>query len=107
MIRNIKIFHLLSVLERKHGIFELDPACRAILEIMTLREVEGLETCAEDFISGSQMSRATVYRKIRLLKSNGSLAEAWSNRRLLYSVGDNVKQFCEELSLTAAQGLPS
>ena len=104
MIRNIRLFHFLSIIERKHGIFYLDTACRALLEIATQREIAGLETSAEDFIQGSEMSRATVYRKIRLLKTNGSLTETWSDRQLVYSVGENVRQFCDELFSTTETG---
>jgi len=104
MSRNIRLFHFLSIIERKHGIFYLDTACRALLEIATQREIAGLETSAEDFIQGSEMSRATVYRKIRLLKDNGSLIETWSERQLVYNVGENVRQFCDELFTSAQSG---
>ena len=93
----IRLYHLLSIVERKHGLFELDPPCRSLLDIVTQREIAGIETTAEDLVGGSDLSRATVYRKIKLLKTNGSLVESWSGRNLIYHIGENIKAFCDEI----------
>ena len=48
----IRLFHLLSIIERKHGLAELDPPCRSLLDIVTQREIAGIETTAEDLVGG-------------------------------------------------------
>ena len=88
----------LMALERKHGLFELDATCRALVETVFERELRGETTVAEDLIGASDMSRATVYRKIKALTENGALVEVWSDHRLTYIIGTNVREFCNEIS---------
>ena len=97
MFEKIKIFHLLSIIERKHRIFDLDSGCRSLLDVVIQRELRGEKTVSEDLIQSSDMSRATVYRKIHFLKENGALVEVWSDHKLTYVVGANVKNFCEDI----------
>eukprot|EP01037_Dinobryon_pediforme_P011869 gene11869-11957_t len=89
-------------LERKHGLFELDATCRALVETVFERESRGETTVAEDLIEASDMSRATVYRKIKTLTENGALVEAWADHRLTYVIGANVREFCNEIAVKEA-----
>ena len=103
MFEQIRLFHLLSVIERKHRIFELDSSCRALLDIVIQRELSGRTTVAEDLMAGSDMSRATVYRKIHSLKQNGALVEMWLDQKLTYGVGANVRDFCSEINTLSSK----
>ena len=102
MLDKIKIFHLLSILERKHRLFDLDSGCRSLLDVVVQRELKGERTVSDDLIQVSDMSRATVYRKIHFLKENGALVEQWYDQKLTYIVGTNVKEFCEEIATIVA-----
>lgn len=98
MNENLRFFHLLSVIERKHGLSELDAAARSILDLVIEREVKGERTTASDLISAATISRASVYRKISELKARGCIKESWDDYQLVYSAGDGVSAIYDELS---------
>lgn len=98
MNENLRFFHLLSVIERKHGLSELDAAARSILDLIIEREVKGERTTAGDLIAAATISRASVYRKIGELKARGCIKESWNDYQLVYSAGEGVAAIYEELS---------
>ena len=98
MNENLRFFHLLSVIERKHGLSELDAAARSILDLVIEREVNGQRTTAGDLIEAASISRASVYRKIGELKSRGCIKESWDDYQLVYSAGEGVAAIYEEIS---------
>ena len=98
MNENLRFFHLLSVIERKHGLSELDAAARSILDLVIEREVKGERTTAGDLIGAATISRASVYRKIGELKSRGCIKESWDDYQLVYSAGDGISDIYTELN---------
>jgi hypothetical protein len=98
MNENLRFFHLLSVIERKHGLSELDAAARSILDLVIERQVKGERTTAGDLISAATISRASVYRKIGELKSRGCINESWDDYQLVYSAGDGISDIYAELN---------
>jgi len=98
MNENLRFLHLLSVIERKHGLSELDAAARSILDLVVERQVKGQRTTAGDLIEAATISRASVYRKIGELKARGCIKEGWDDYQLVYSAGDGVAAIYDELS---------
>lgn len=99
MNEKLRFFHLLSVIERKHGLSELDAAARSILDLIIEREVKGERTTAGDLIGVATISRASVYRKIGELKMRGCIKESWNEYQLVYTAGDGLAAIYEDLRL--------
>lgn len=98
MNENLRFFHLLSIIERKHGLSDLDAAARSILDLVIERQVKGERTTAGDLIGSAAISRASVYRKIAELKARGCVKESWDDYQLVYSAGEGVSAIYDEVS---------
>eukprot|EP01037_Dinobryon_pediforme_P011906 gene11905-11998_t len=94
----LRLLNLISIIERKHEVNELDPLSRAIINIVTERELDGRMSTAEDIYNLANVSKATVYRRIGTLISNGSLMETWKNQKLTYQIGNKMKAFSVDMA---------
>ena len=93
----LRLLNLLSILERKHDIAQLDPSSRAIFNIVVERAIAGQSSTAEDIIAVAPVSRASVYRKLNALKDNGSLVEVWLDQRMTYVVGSKMNNYVNDV----------
>ena len=94
----LRLLNLISIIERKHLVNELDPLSRAIIGIVTERELAGQVSTAEDIYSLANVSKATVYRRIGSLISNGCLVEIWKSQKLTYQIGPKMTSFSADMA---------
>ena len=87
MVQDRKLFELISIIARRHGLSELDPPSRRLLDCIIERETKTQLTTARDLIEETQLSRALVYRKLSDLKSCGWITENWVDFKLCYLAG--------------------
>ena len=99
----LNFFHMLSAVQKKHGLSDLDPTARAILDLIVERELAGLTTNASEIIAQSTVSQATVYRKIAERKANGSIIEDYRAYQLCYVASDKIKMLSEDLQNLLAE----
>lgn len=79
-----RLFQMISVIERRHGLTSLDTSSRALLDIIVSRELNGDRTTARDLIEASGFAHAIVYRKLNLLKQKNWIQEYWEDYKLCY-----------------------
>jgi len=79
-----RLFHMISVIERRHGLTSLDTSSRALLDIIVSRELNGERSTARELIEVSGLARALVYRKLNVLKDQNWIQEYWEDYKLYY-----------------------
>ena len=82
-----KLYELISIVARQHGLTKLDPSARLVLDMIVEREAKGLRTAARDLIESTDLSRALVYRKLNDLKVKNWISEEWVEFKLCYKIG--------------------
>ena len=87
MVEQRKLYELISVIARRHGLSVLDPSSRLILDYIIERESRKISTTARDLIEETKISRALVYRKLNDLKAQGWIKEHWVDFKLCYLAG--------------------
>ena len=92
-----RLYQMLSIIERKHGLTSLDISSRALLDIIVARELNGVQTTARDLIEESQMARAVVYRKLTTLKQGNWIEEQWSDFKMYYKISSGLDQLAGSL----------
>ncbi|MEN9757762.1 MAG: hypothetical protein RL755_1949, partial [Pseudomonadota bacterium] len=70
-----KLYELISIVARRHGLTNLDPSERHILDVIVERDSRGLRTTARDIVTETELSRALVYRKLAELKALNWISE--------------------------------
>jgi len=93
----IKLFQLLTALQRQHGMLQLDHAARIVLDIIIERELANQRTTASEIVESCSLSRALVYRKLIQLKSENWISESWHDQKLCYASAQNVSIMVAEL----------
>lgn len=83
---------------RKHGLSELDPPSRHILDLIIEREITGEIMTATDLIRQTKLNRAQVYRKLKDLKMNNWVIEERIEHKLHYRVSNKLSKFANELA---------
>lgn len=98
MKNRLKLFQLITMLERKHSFATLDADCRQILDFIGRRQIENLPNDAGTIIASLEISRPTVYRKLSNLKDRQFIREIWLEQRLNYELDARAIVFLGELS---------
>lgn len=80
-----RLYQMLSVIERTHGLTALDTSSRTLLDLIVSRELNGERSTARDLIEASGMARAVVYRKLNALKAGYWIEEHWHDYKLCYT----------------------
>ena len=92
-----RLYQMLSVIERKHGLTALDTSSRALLDLIVSRELNGERSTARDLIEASGMARAVVYRKLNTLKDGHWIEEHWRDYKLCYSTSSGLDKLVGSL----------
>lgn len=79
-----RLFQMISVIERRHGLTSLDTSSRTLLDIIVTRELNCERSTASDLIEVSGLARALVYRKLNVLKDQNWIQEYWEDYKLCY-----------------------
>ena len=98
MKNRLKLFHLITMLERKHSFASLDADCRQILDFIGRRQIENLPNDAVTIIDSLDISRPTVYRKLSALKDKQFIKEVWLEQKLNYQLDNRAINFIGDLS---------
>lgn len=85
-----RLYQMLSIIERKHGLTALDTSSRTLLDLIVTRELNGERTTARDLIEVSGMARAVVYRKLNTLKQSNWIKEHWQDYKLCYTTSSGL-----------------
>ena len=102
MVQDRKLFELISIIARRHGLSGLDPSSRLMLDCIIERETNHQLTTARDLIEQTQLTRALVYRKLNDLKHCGWIKENWVDFKLCYLAGPQSEMMFHAL----AEALP-
>jgi len=102
MVEKRKLYELISMIARRHGLSGLDPSSRLVLDCIIERESGNVPTTARDLIEETQISRALVYRKLNDLKAQGWIKEHWVDFKLCYLAGPQSEAIFHAL----AEALP-
>lgn len=92
-----RLYQILSIIERNHGLTALDCSSRTLLDIIVERELNGQRTTARDLIDVSGMARAVVYRKLNTLKSANWIKEHWHDYKLCYTTSSGLEELAGSL----------
>lgn len=97
-----RLYQVISIIERQHGLTELDASARALLDLIVAREMNGEKTSARELIQASGIARAVVYRKLNALKRGQWIQDDWSDFKLCYTTASKfetlVSSFKEQIS---------
>lgn len=93
MVEARKLYELISIVARRHGLTGLDPSSRHILDVIIERDTRGLRSTARDIIAETDLSRALVYRKLNDLKSLNWISEEWVDFKLCYKTGPQSENY--------------
>lgn len=85
-----RLYQMLSIIERKHGLTSLDTSSRTLLDLIVSRELKGERSTARDLIEASGMARAVVYRKLNTLKEGQWIEESWQDYKLCYATSSGL-----------------
>ena len=105
MQKHLRIFHLLSVMERKYNLFGLDAKSREILHIVAEKQIAGLPTTTDDIAKETVTSRASVYRKISNLTNDGNLDQIYKDYQIHYHVSDNIIKYINDLRINIKKNI--
>jgi len=97
MLDAIRLYQVISIIERRHGLTALDIPSRTLLDLIVTRELNGDRTTARDLIDVSGMARAVVYRKLITLKKAQWIKEDWQDYKLCYSTAGGLKTLAQSL----------
>ena len=92
-----RLFQMISVIERRHGLTSLDASSRTLLDLIVSRELNGDRTTARDLIDVSGLARAIVYRKLNVLKQKNWIQEYWEDYKLCYKTSAVLENFSGSL----------
>lgn len=92
-----RLYQMLSIIERKHGLTALDTSSRTLLDLIVSRELNGERSTARDLIEASGMARAVVYRKLNALKKDHWIEEHWHDFKLCYVSSSGLDQLVGSL----------
>jgi hypothetical protein len=92
-----RLYQMLSIIERKHGLTALDCSARALLDLIVSRELKGYRTTARDLIEVSGKARAVVYRKLNSLKQGQWIQEHWHDFKLCYTTSSELESLIGSL----------
>lgn len=93
MFESRKLYELISIVARRHGLTNLDPAARLLLDTIIERDSRGLRSTARDLIDATALSRALVYRKLKELKLQDWIGEEWVDFKLCYIIGPKSEMY--------------
>lgn len=97
MTEGHRLYQMVSIIERKHGLTALDGSARVLLDLIVERELSGETTTARDLINISGLARAVVYRKLIVLKQGDWIKEYWHDYKLCYLTSSRLENLVGSL----------
>ncbi len=92
-----RLLNLLNMLERKHGITNLDSHQREFLEFIVRQGAAGLTVTPNDVVELNLTSRSSTYRKLADLRELNLIKETWIDGQCQLSAADSTKEFVTSL----------
>lgn len=97
MENRVKLFSLMTQIERDHEFILLDGETRIIFEFIAQRQVEQVPNDAASIIAHLSIPRPTIYRKLTLLKERRFIKEKWIDRKMNYELDKLALDFLGDL----------
>ena len=88
---------LLNMLERKHGIMQLDDQQRQFLEFIVKKNAEDQIVTPVDLVDLNLTSRSSTYRKLADLRLLNLIKETWVDGQCLLSAAAGTTEFVDSL----------
>ncbi|MFZ4787670.1 MAG: hypothetical protein ACOYLL_06245 [Beijerinckiaceae bacterium] len=92
-----RLLCMLNMLERKHGIVNLDSHQREFLEIIVRQNAAGQIITPNDLVDLNLTSRSSTYRKLADLRELNLIKEDWIDGQCQLSAADGTKEFINSL----------
>jgi len=99
LLELLKLFTLLTTIEREYGIASLEKGEREVLDIIVAAAGKNEEISAETIVALNIASRATTYRRIRSLKHMGLIETHELEGRSLLRLGLKFESFAKSLNI--------
>ena len=91
-----KIYSLLSVLERKHGMLWADGLHRQVFMAVLEAQLEGKSITNQQLVELEFTSRSSTYRKIGDLKQLGFISEKWEKGSCYLELGPTGQELLND-----------
>jgi len=101
----LKLFTLLTTIEREYGIASLEKGERELLDIIVAAAEKNQEISAETIVALNVASRATTYRRISSLKELGLIEAHEQEGRSLIKPGLKLEHFVKSLNILSGSKL--
>ena len=92
-----RLLNMLNMLERKHGIVNLDGHQREFLEMIVRQNAIGKVVTPNDLVDLNLTSRSSTYRKLADLRELNLIKEDWVEGQCHLSAADGTKEFINSL----------
>ena len=88
----LRLYRLLGVLEKSHGLARFDGLHRQVLNAVIEAQIAGKPITSQDIVDLALTSRSSTYRKISDLKENGFLIDQWDQGVCYVNLGPGCKE---------------
>jgi hypothetical protein len=92
-----RLLTMLNMLERKHGIMNLDPHQRQFLEFIVRKDAEKQIVTPNDLVDLNLTSRSSTYRKLADLRTLNLIKEEWVDGQCHLSAAQGTTEFVNSL----------
>ena len=88
----LRLYRLLGILEKSHGLADFDGLHRQILTEVIDAHIAGQRITSQNIIEKGLTSRSSTYRKVSDLKDNGFLVDHWDQGVCYLNLGPGCEQ---------------